>query len=487
MKHISFLFVFLCVLFDSKAQKCTLVFRAQDEITVRIYKPIDDTYNFSYVSDKLDLKPNISIHYELEVNDFGCVMCRFPNGESPRFFLESGDQVEINYEFQKINISGSNAEGHNYYNYNYTKKGLLYYSTKMDPILRRYSSDTRIDYDSIFHYFQQELVLPYQADLKKMEMSGIITPKYSSILSRNLFFATSQVLKITYDRLLQGNIINGFKPSQEDIRNILSQLSQLYDTPYALSDASKKMPSNFVLPYYRIKYRFSDDETKEKFTKGYDKNFFGNYPELLMLSDSMQLRQWSTLFIQNLQEGTRYFNHDKVLAYLNEKFPDSEYVTIIKSMMAQKQLSEAGDEIVFLKESPSSIEELMQISGIRGKYAYIDLWETACIPCIFEFQYNDDVHKLFAAYNNLVFVYISIDKDRELWESRVNKYELKGYNIIASESLQKDIGMKVYKGTKVGSIPRYLLLDPEGNIINDNLPRPSRSVQLKPILADVFK
>jgi len=84
-------------------------------------------------------------------------------------------------------------------------------------------------------------------------------------------------------------------------------------------------------------------------------------------------------------------------------------------------------------------------------------------------------------------VVVSFDYNRKVWEDGVKKFNLKGYNILASKPLNEDIGMKVYQAKEVASIPRYLLLDPVGNIVNDNLPRPSESALLKPILASVLK
>ena len=486
MKHICLLFVFYYILFDVSAQKCTLVFRADEDIIVRIFKPIDDTNNYSYISDKLELKPNISISYELEVNDFAFVMCRFSTGNRRFFLVLPDNRIEINYESQKIIISGSNAEGHNYYNDNYTDRGLGYYFVKMDSIFKQQISNSKIKYDSISYYFQKKILSPFQSDLKEMEMSGSISSIFSSMLAKNLYFASCDVLLASYESLLRGSI-NSYKPSKEDIQNILAQLSQLYEIAYAQSDDSKKMPYNFITEYYRLKYKYSDDEKKEKLTAGYDKDCFGNLIYNLMASDSLQLRVYGNIFIQDLQNGTKYFNHEKMFAYLREKFPDSEYVAIIKKMMDQSQSLEEKTEIIIIKDSIFSIQGLMQTPGIKGKYVYIDLWETACVPCVFEFQFNEDVHKLLAEYNNLVAVYISIDNNRKLWEERVMKYDLKGYNIMASRSLQEDIGMKVYNGKKVGAIPRYILLDPEGNILNDNLPRPSKSAQLKPILVNKLK
>ena len=482
MKRICFLFSIHFVLIYACAQKeCTLIFRSDEGITVHVYKPIDDTFNFSYISDKLELKPNISIRYEIGVNDFEVVMCRFSTGDRYNFIVLPGDHIEINCIHQKIIVSGNNAEGHNYYNDDYINRGLGYYYFKIDTIFKKYITDNIINYDSISYCFWKELILPYQNELKKMEISRSITPKFSSILAKNLYFDCCSLLDIFYLNLK-------FNFSKEDIRNIIMQLNQFYDTPYALSSESKKLNNSSIINfYYRIIYKNSDDKTKEKLIEGYDKDCFGRYQYYLMASDSLQLREFGTRFIEDLQNGTNYFNHEKMLDYLSKKFPASEYVSIIRKMMTQSQSVEKNNEIIIVKDSISSIKELMQLPGIKGKYVYIDLWETACVPCVYEFQFNDDVHKLFAQYNNLVPVYISIDKDRELWESRVKKFNLNGYNIMASKSLNEDIGMEVYHAKQVGYIPRYLLLDPEGNIINDNLPRPSKSSLLKPVLANALK
>jgi len=209
----------------------------------------------------------------------------------------------------------------------------------------------------------------------------------------------------------------------------------------------------------------------------------------LLAPDSLQLRIFSNNMISDIHKAKTSYNQEKLLAYLNNKFPDSEYVAIIKELMAQSQSTDANDEVIIVENSPSSIKEMMQLPGIKGKYAYIDLWATWCAPCLQEFQYGDEIHKLLAQYNNIALVYISTDddKERERWKSSVTHYNLMGYNIMASKSLNEDIGKKVYNADKVGFIPRYLLLDPDGIIVNDNLPRPSSSVQLKSIFDKVLK
>ena len=474
---------------DPVTGKATLVFRAsQEEMSVYIYKPIDDMYNYHYITEKFDIKPNISINYELDVNDFAFVKCRFSNGFRGEYLLFPGDCVEINYEPRAITISGSNADGHSYLMDNYVNRGLGYYA----DIIRQHIT-VPINYDSVYDFFHRELFLSCQTDLKKMEMSGSITPRFSSILAKNIYAGISAYSFLSiYQYSLEGSkpIEDNFTPSEEHFQQVLLHLNRLYETLDAMSGDVKKMHYS-TSRYYRLKYHYLDDETKEKLTEGYDKDTFGDTPYLLLASDSTQLREFGNYLIYDLQSIKPFYNYNqkKLLVYLSNKFPDSEYVAIIKQLMIKNQSAKANDEVVFIDDSPSSIQEMMQLSGIKGKYVYIDLWALWCGPCIAEFTYNDEIHQLLTQYSNIVPVYISIDKEneRELWKNGVNQFNLKGYHILASKSLNEDFGTKVYHANEIGSIPRYLLLDPEGNIVNDNLPRKSRVTELRPIFAGLPK
>ena len=463
----------------------TLVFRAmQEEMSVHIYKPIDDTYNFAYITDKFDLKPNIRINYELEVNGFAFVKCIFSNGTRGAYFVFPGDCVEITCEPQGNTISGSNAEGHTYFHDNFIKKGLGHYEISLYSLIT-----IPVNYDSLYNYFLQEQIAPFQAELKQMELSGSITPGFSSVMDRNLYFGISDCLLSVYYYTFLGKhpdkfIRDNFTPSEEDVQQVLLQLNRLLETPYIISDDVKKMPYFFCKPYL-IQYYYMDDDAKEKLTEGYDNDIFGDKQYLLLASDSLQLKNYGTNLISDLQSirSSYDFNQEKMLAYLNNKFPDSEYVAIIKKLMAQTKSAETNDEVVVMNNSPSSIREMMQLPGIKGKYAYIDLWSTSCPPCIYEFNHNPEVHQLLSQYNNIVPVYISIDTEREIWENGVRQFDLKGFHIMVSDSLNEEIGMKIFHENKIGFIPRYILLDPDGNVVNDNLPRKSNITELRPIFA----
>ena len=466
--------------------KATLLFKAPlAEINVSVSKSIDNTSNYYYIHDDFKVTPNISILYELDVNDFEFIQCRFSKFGRYVFLVLPGDHIELICDSQKLITVGSNAQGHDYLHDNYIQNGLSYYDKYIEPHLKQ----APFNYDSIWYSYEQ-LQLSYQDDLKKMEKSGSITPRFSSLLAKNLYYGLMDALPSIYSQWVVYNrknyLIQDFQPSADDLRNMLLHLNRLRETPEAKCDDAKKMHYRLSTDF-QLSYHFLDDETKKTLTEGYEDNCFGRFPYYLLASDSLQLRFFGGELINDLQKKTTNFNQEALLAYLSGKFPDSEYVAIIKQLMAQNKLEETNDEFRIIDTSPSSISELMQITGIKGKYAYIDLWATWCSPCTSEFLYNDHIHNLFAQYNNIVPVYISLDTDRKRWESAVKHFNLKGYNIMANRSLNEDIGKKVYRANEITLIPRYLLLDPVGNIVNDNLPRPSQSTMLKPILSSVLK
>ncbi|MBX2829356.1 MAG: TlpA family protein disulfide reductase [Flavobacteriaceae bacterium] len=112
----------------------------------------------------------------------------------------------------------------------------------------------------------------------------------------------------------------------------------------------------------------------------------------------------------------------------------------------------------------TSLEEL------KGKYVYIDVWATWCGPCKAEIPHLKEVE---ADYHdkNIEFVSVSIDrpKDHEKWVAMVNDKELKGVQLFADSDWES----KFVKDYYIKGIPRFILIDPDGNIISPDAPRPS--------------
>ncbi|MEM1001301.1 MAG: TlpA disulfide reductase family protein, partial [Bacteroidota bacterium] len=112
----------------------------------------------------------------------------------------------------------------------------------------------------------------------------------------------------------------------------------------------------------------------------------------------------------------------------------------------------------------------MSLNDLRGQYIYIDVWATWCAPCLREIPSLKKIEEKYAD-KNIAFLSLSIDSARnyEGWKKMVNDKELGGIQLLAD----KDWKSSFIVDYAIESIPRFLLIDPEGNIVSANAPRPS--------------
>ncbi|KFF07227.1 TlpA family protein disulfide reductase [Flavobacterium reichenbachii] len=111
-----------------------------------------------------------------------------------------------------------------------------------------------------------------------------------------------------------------------------------------------------------------------------------------------------------------------------------------------------------------------KLSDLKGKYVYIDLWATWCAPCRAEIPYLQKIEEKYHG-KNIEFVSISIDKlkDNEKWKKFVTDKNLGGTQLFAD----KDWESEFVTNYGVTGIPRFILIDPQGNVVNSDAFRPS--------------
>ncbi|GGF00903.1 TlpA family protein disulfide reductase [Flavobacterium limi] len=111
-----------------------------------------------------------------------------------------------------------------------------------------------------------------------------------------------------------------------------------------------------------------------------------------------------------------------------------------------------------------------KLSDLKGKYVYIDLWATWCGPCRAEIPFLQKIEEKYHG-KNIEFVSISIDKakDNEKWKKFVSDKKLGGIQLFAD----KDWESEFVTSYGVTGIPRFILIDPKGNILNPDADRPS--------------
>ena len=116
------------------------------------------------------------------------------------------------------------------------------------------------------------------------------------------------------------------------------------------------------------------------------------------------------------------------------------------------------------------------LDSFKGNYVYIDVWATWCGPCIREIPALDKLEKEYHK-KNITFVSISTDESRRSggsWEAAKKKWS----NFVKDRNMR---GIQLWSGKdtrfqqeyQINGIPRFILIDPQGNIVDANAPRPS--------------
>jgi len=157
---------------------------------------------------------------------------------------------------------------------------------------------------------------------------------------------------------------------------------------------------------------------------------------------------------------------------------DSVYNQITPLLTNKEYLKEVTEKYKKLKKiekgAISPTFELNDINGrtislnqLKGKLVYIDIWATWCMPCIKEIPSLKKMEEYFEG-KDIQFVSICKSDSKERWKKMVEEKELGGIQIYAP-----DENISFFKDYSVQGIPRFLLIDKNGKIIDSNAKRPS--------------
>ena len=114
------------------------------------------------------------------------------------------------------------------------------------------------------------------------------------------------------------------------------------------------------------------------------------------------------------------------------------------------------------KGGTSSLEDF------KGKYVYIDVWATWCGPCKQQIPFLQSLEQKYHG-KNIEFVSISIDQlnMKGAWKNMIAEKKMGGIQLFAGSD------KSFANAYQISGIPRFILIDPQGNIVEANAPRPS--------------
>jgi len=366
----------------------------------------------------------------------------------PEFNLNTTINTEAASDVEEIKIEGVGAENSNYL----IAKDLVY---------------SQILPDFAAFYSQEEG--PFLEGIKNLESSWdsllINTPN----LSKD--FISFEQKDINYFYLLSLEryaFYHGFFTGKQNV-----EVSEKFKTPLDGFDFGNEANYKFFTRYHDlVRQHYANkikDKNKNDVIAAFDEINAYNAP---MLKESLA-DKFST-YISPSEDNNEALYNGVLKLSSNDEFKKE----LVKKYEKIKPLTKGNPSPLFNnyenhKGGNTSLEDL------KGKYVYMDIWATWCAPCIREIP---SLKKLESAYRdkNIEFVSISIDypKDYDKWVNMVNEKELSGVQLLADNAYES----KFIKDYLINSIPRFILLNPEGKIVSGSAPRPS-----DPKLIEIFE
>lgn len=120
--------------------------------------------------------------------------------------------------------------------------------------------------------------------------------------------------------------------------------------------------------------------------------------------------------------------------------------------------------------------ESVKLDELKGKYVLIYIWSTYCGPCL---QTLNESSTIIEEFEDVKFVFISIDDDKSRWEKLLKRKNYGGIHLHTNQSKEPPISYLIYRikmeNDKMvsyqGGLPTVLLLDENKNIVENNVPQ----------------
>jgi thiol-disulfide isomerase/thioredoxin len=121
------------------------------------------------------------------------------------------------------------------------------------------------------------------------------------------------------------------------------------------------------------------------------------------------------------------------------------------------------------------------LADYKGKVVYVDVWASWCSPCR---QETPKLKALYEKYKNddrIAFLSIAVSDHIDKWKKAVEDDKATWTQLI-------DNGNTIQSAYRANAIPKFILIDKQGNIVNPDAPRPSSGKEIEKLIqAEIAK
>ncbi len=462
-------------------------FKTVNQIVVVIQNKTDNPILLSTDKGYINIATNKKIinkkidTLNINSNNFTYFYFSHKNSYIDTVFAGPGDTIKLIAKNNSIETTVLSKTDKNKIIANYFKKiSKTTLSHKIDSLtMIFYGTDIRLKPLEIYNEFSKLLIYPLMVNKKAvvenvLDLSTLLSYLEQDYKNNKVTVADKRInsmndlvtvinnkLQIDYFRKLsQLEMISKSANIKNKMFSNIFINNELLTSPY----------SNDIMMGYLLKYiikqkpDFSRSKEHIDYKEGYDN------VAICLKNDSL-VKYAKFLCIEKMAEYQESINEiDKRFKNLINLYQDKKLNNLLSNQLSpilnvyqQKTNDLVLIDVVGKTHSLNSI-----IKNASGKLIYIDFWASWCAPCR---EAMPDSKRLNAEYEkkNVMFLYLSIDRDKQEWKTAVTAEGIakhKSYLILnqQSSSLLKQIKMK--------EIPRYILFNKKGELIDPNAPGP---------------
>lgn len=167
---------------------------------------------------------------------------------------------------------------------------------------------------------------------------------------------------------------------------------------------------------------------------------------------------------KSLKESATADERAKLLADYGNSFKDKKYLAIAMGKNSTfNRLSKGMPAPAF--NATSINKEQFSLEELRGKFVIVDVWATWCGPCR---EMSPHFERMALKYKNENIKFIALSTDRQI-ESWYVEAKSKSKSVLQLHINNDRLFSNNYD---VEFIPRFILIDPQGNFVNSSMPSP---------------
>ena len=275
----------------------------------------------------------------------------------------------------------------------------------------------------------------------------------------------------------------GFLASQADkfrfkmLNNLITKLGEDYFVGKTKGIITQYLDSETNKIDFKDSVMFASNNDYKYFLSSYFVSGLtsGDLKTLELYNEELMEMQKKSI-VTTLKRGISFYNMEKLDVY---------YQTIVKLVPNDKDINrmkEKFDRIKNLKKGslspsfnyPDSSGKNISLESLKGKLVYVDVWATWCGPCKAQIPFLKQLEEKYRE-EDIAFVSLSIDQLKNIskWKDMIVDKELEGIQIIADKAWRS----KFVTDYVIEGIPRFILIDKDGNLMNPMAPRPAIYVE----------